>query len=113
MPPLGHQGKLILERVSDMFNDHNQVLHERLNKHDEWHRKMYETLAIATSSLAHRQDMLWESIATLEGLMRQLLAHLAIQERHQDTVTPPEIREMTPWDELPVILPLQGNGAHD
>ena len=54
MPPLGHQGKLIVHNVGDMFHDHNQVLHDRLDKQDEWHKKMYETLAIATSSLAHR-----------------------------------------------------------
>ena len=54
MPPLGHQGKLIVHNVGDMFHDHNQALHDRLDKQDEWHKKMYETLAIATSSLAHR-----------------------------------------------------------
>ena len=60
-----HQGKLILQSVGDMFQDHNQALNERLDKKDEWHKKMYETLAIATSSLAHRQDVLWESVASL------------------------------------------------
>ena len=44
--PLGHQGKLILQSVGDMFHDHNQALHDKLDKQDEWHKKMYETLAI-------------------------------------------------------------------
>ena len=82
MPPLGHQSKLILQSVGNMFHDHNQALHERLDKQDEWHRKMYETLATTTSSLAHRQDMLWESVASLEGSKRDLLAHSAMQESH-------------------------------
>ena len=69
MPPLGHQGKLMLERIVKMFNDHNQTLNDKLDKKNEWH-KMYETLATTTSSLANRQDMLWESVANLEGLMR-------------------------------------------
>ena len=73
IPPLGHQGNLILERVGNMFHDHNRALNERLDKQDEWHRKMYKT-----SRLAQWQDMLWESVASLEGLMRELLAHVAM-----------------------------------
>ena len=34
--------------VSDMFNDHNQTLNDRLDKQDDWHKKMYETLATVT-----------------------------------------------------------------
>ena len=99
-----------------MFNDHNQVRNERLAKQDEWHKKMYDTLATTTSSLAHRQDMLWESVASLEGSMRELLTHPVMQDE-QDAVTPPKILEMPPWDELPVIppprSPPQGNNDHD
>ena len=71
-----------------MFQDHNQALNERLDKQDEWHRKMYETFATTKSNLAHRKDMLWESVASLDGSMRELLAHPAMQEA-QDAVTPP------------------------
>ena len=74
MPPLWHQGKLIIQNVNNMLHDHHQALHERIDKQDEWHRNMYEMLATTTSSLAHRQDMLWESVASLEGSMRDLLA---------------------------------------
>ena len=116
MPPLGYQEKLILERVGNMFHDHNQAINERLVKKDEWYMKMYETLATTTSRLAQRQDMLRESVASLEGLMRELLTHPAMQEA-QDVVTPPEVREMLPWDELPVIPPPhpppQGNSGHE
>ena len=64
---------------------------------------MYETVATTTSSLANRQDMLWVSVTSLEGSMRDLLTHPAMQERHQGVVTPPTIKEMPPWDELTVI----------
>ena len=78
---------------------------------------MYETLATMTSSLAHRLDMLWESVANLEGSIRDLLPHPSIQERHRGAVTPLPIREMLAWEELLVIPPpyppLQGNGGHD
>ena len=56
MSPLGHQSKLILQSVGDMFHDHNQALHERLDKKDEWHRKMYETLAMKTSATNNSRD---------------------------------------------------------
>ena len=113
MPPLGHQGKLIIQSVGDMFHYHNQALHDRFDKQDKWHKKMYETLSRATSNFAYRQDMLWESVANLEGLMRDLLAHPAMQERHRSEVAPPEIQEMPPWDKLPIIPPPQGNGGLD
>ena len=54
MPPSGHLGRLILQNVNDMLHDHRQALHEQIDKQDEWHKKMYETLATMTSSLAHR-----------------------------------------------------------
>ena len=58
-----------------MFHDHNKVLHDILDKQDECHMNIYETLATMTSILAHRQDMLWESVISLEGSMGDLLAH--------------------------------------
>ena len=88
-----------------------------MDKQDEWHKNMYETLTIATSSLAHRQDMLSESVASLEGSIRDLLAHPSMQETHRGAVPPSVMREMPTWEELPVIPsqypPLQGNGGHD
>ena len=104
--------------VGTLYSDSGFFLRrsERLDKQDEWHRKMYETLATVTSRLAQRQDMLWESVASLQGSMRELLAHLSMQEA-KDEVTPPEVCEIPPWDELPVIPsphpPPQGNGGHD
>ena len=38
MPPLRHRGKLILKNVRDIFHDHNQALHERMDKQEKWHR---------------------------------------------------------------------------
>ena len=101
MPPLGHRGKLILQTVSNMFHDHNQVLYGRMNKQDEWHRNMYEMLATTTSNLAYKQDMLWENVANFEGSMRDP----SMQERHRGVVSRPMIREMLAWEELPVIPP--------
>ena len=117
MPPLGHQGMLIILNVIDMLHDHHQVAHERMDKQDEWNRNMYKTLAITTSILVLRQDMLWESIASLEGSMGDLLAHPSIQERHKGAAPPSVMNEMLAWEELPTIPspypPLQENGGQD
>ena len=32
MPLLGYQGKMIIQNVNDMFHDHNQALHKRMDK---------------------------------------------------------------------------------
>ena len=32
MPPLVHQGKLILQNFTDMLHDHYQALHDRMDK---------------------------------------------------------------------------------
>ena len=78
---------------------------------------MYEMLATTTSSLAHRQDMLWESVASREGSVRDLLAHPSMQERHRGVVPPLVMRELLAWKELLVkplpYLPSQGNGGQD
>ena len=96
MPPLGHQSKLVIKNVSDMLYDHHQVVYERMDKKNEWHKNMYEKLATPSSTLAHKQDVLWESVDSLEGYMRDLLAHPSMQKRNRGIVPLPIIREMSP-----------------
>ena len=97
-----------------MLYDHHSEINERIDKQDELHKNMYETLAITTSSLAHKQDMLWESVSSLEGSMRDFLTHPSMQKRHRGTIPPPVMREMLAWEELPFIpLPSQENGSQD
>ena len=67
MPPLGRQSKLVIQKVSGMLYDHHQATYERMDKQDEWHKNMYEKLATTSSNLAHRQDVSWESVDSLEG----------------------------------------------
>ena len=81
MPPLGHQSKLVIQNVNNMLCDHHQAINERMDNQDKWHKNMYEMLGTATSSFAHRQDMLWESVTSLEGSMRDLLVYPSMQER--------------------------------
>ena len=117
MPPLGHQSKLVIKNVSDMLYDHYQAVYERMDKQNERHKNMYEKLATTSSILAHRQDSLWESVDSLVGCTRDLLAHPSMQKRHQGVVPRLVVREMLPWDELLDIPspypPLQGNGGQD
>ena len=117
MPPLGNQSKMVIQNISDMLYDRHQVVYKRMDKQDEWHKNMYEKLATTTSCLAHRQDILWESVASLEGSMRNMLAHPSMRETHKGVVDLPVIREMPPWEELPVFPlpypPPQGNGGQD
>ena len=117
IPLLGHQGKMVIQSVNNMLHDHHQVINKIMDKQDKWHKNMYETLATTTSSLAHKQDMLWESVASLRGCMKDFLAHPSMQKRNRGIVPPPMMREMQAWEEIPVIQlpypPPQGNGGQD
>ena len=47
IPFLGHQSKLVIENFCDMLYDHHQVVYERMDKKNEWHKTsmIHERLA--------------------------------------------------------------------